>query len=261
MTTKIACAALAAVLMTAWSPSEATPSVTSDVRVDWTSLRVVTIADDGGAAPSLTWSNLSSQLTAYAPYSSVMVGDWTSQLDKTVGDARASAIASVNASEMHAYSIDTDSGGDTSGSIWATRDGEFSVIGSGTVQISVDYSFAATLHPPATAKTWESFAYAYVSLRAETRYDPRGGGNRRDEQAARIQLLAPPDVGMFQGSGTVTITVPVVSGDYFYFTAAASPTTNLYASAVPEPEAATLLLLGLLAFGTMRRNLRECKSV
>ncbi|WP_457419615.1 hypothetical protein [Roseateles sp. P5_E7] len=248
--------ALATVLMTGWSPAQAAPSITSDVKVNWASLTVIPIADDGGVAPSLTWFNFSSQLTAYSPYSSVTIGDWTSRLDKSVGDARASATASVSASEMHAYSIDTDSGGDTSGSIWALREGEFSVIGSGTVQISVDYSWAAALHPTDDARMWDSFAYAYVSLRAETRYDPRGGGNRSDQQQASVQLLAPPQIGEFQGFGTVTINVPVLNGDYLYFTASASPTTNLYASAVPNPPAIWLMAGGLLALMIKRSKVR-----
>ncbi|MEO6281472.1 hypothetical protein [Roseateles sp.] len=244
--------ALTTALMTGWAPVQAAPSITSDVRVDWASLKVLPIADDGGVAPSLTWFNRTSQLTAYNPNSSVTVGDWTSQLEKSVGDSRASATASMGASEMHAYSIDTDSGGNTSGSIWALREGEFSVIGSGSVQLSVDYSWAAALHPTADARTWDSFAYAYVALRAETRYDPRSGGNRSDEQQANIQLLAPPQIGEFKGSGTLTINVPVVSGDYFYFTASASPTTNLYVSAVPNPPSIWLMPVGLLALMIMR---------
>jgi hypothetical protein len=224
--------------------SAATPGLTSDVSVDWSSLTVTPLGDNGGAAPVLSWDHPTSTVNAYTS-AALSVGDWTTPLTTSIGGPAASAEADLDASVMHTYAQDTDAAGDTSGSIWALREGEFSVAGTGSVLITVNYSWHATLYPPANANFWDSFAYGFVSLRAETHNDPRSGNNRGDYQEANLQLLAPPDIGPFQYSGSVAIAVPVIDGDYLYFTANASSTTNLYTSAVPMPPTLWLFAGGL----------------
>lgn len=233
-----------ALLLAAAGSATAAPSMQSDMVVDWTSFTVTPVSDGGGSPPVLSWHDLSSTVDGYRD-GAVSVGDWSTPLSATVGAGASSARSDLDATLLHGSAQDADAAGNTSGSIWTLREGQFTVAGSGSVLISVNYSWHAFASPPANANTWDSFASAGASLDAQTHYDPRCGCNRGDSDTVSIQLLAPPTTGSFQGTGTLTLDVPVLAGDTFYFTSTAYAGANLYTSVVPWPPSLWLFACGL----------------
>jgi hypothetical protein len=250
MNTTIRCTA-AAVLLGAAAAAQATPSMQADITMDWTSFTVSPLAGDDGITPTLSWYGQTSTVHAYDPQA-VSVADWTTPLTATATGVGSSALATVDATRLYGTAQDTDPGS-SGASLWSLRQGQFTVAGSGTVQMSVNYSWHIDSAPPANAPLWSSFAYALASLEAWTRYDPRHFENRGDRDDLDIQVFA-PDAGQFSGTGTLFLEMPVLDGDLFYFTAATSPVANLGASLVPWPPSAATFLCGLGAILIARRR-------
>ena len=235
--------AIAAILLQCALPAAAAPLMQSDMEFDWSTFAVTT-SSSTGPAPTLTWVSRSSTIDGFAT-GAESTADWTSPLSTHIGDASSFADSSLDAGMLRASAQDSDLAANSSGSIWTLRQGMFSVVGSGNVEMSVNYTWHALGQPAPGSVVDQSFSYAYASLEAWSTGDPRFGGQRGGQQTFFPQVLSPPDVGSFGGSGKLVLDFTVLDGDQFAFTGAVSATDNLVSSPVPLPPSRWLFSCGL----------------
>ena len=240
---RLATTTATAVLLGAAVPAAAAPLVMqSDMEIDWSSFTVTT-ASDSGPAPVFSWSNLSSTANGFTA-AGVSAPDWTSPVSAHVGTASSYADSSLDATTLRASAFDSDGAGNSSGSINSLRQGTFSVIGNGTAEMTVNYSWHSYVNANPRAPVYSSFSYAYAALEAMSTCDPRYCGQRGGQIDIFPQLNSPPQFGSFSGSGKLVLDFNVLDGDQFAFSAWASATDNLV-SPVPMPPSFWLSCFGL----------------
>ncbi|QSA98936.1 hypothetical protein [Methylococcus sp. EFPC2] len=215
----------------------------AELNIDWSSFVVTPVPDGQITTPRITWENLYSAVNAYTSQE-VYMANWTSPIAAHTGNTGIISESTANVTTLYAYAKDI-SQEDTAAGHWVSRGGEFSVEGTGNIELSVNYMWEATLLSNVSGAKDQSFVDIYSNFQAETRYERRE--NRAAHDGINIQLLAmfPSDIGVHQGGGTLKITVPVIDGDKFYFNLLGGTTANTL-KPIPLPGSGVLLIFGLL---------------
>ena len=215
--------------------------------LDWSSLVISSYALGPGVAPSISWSTVSTIISAdtLSPNANQAASsfDWSSALVATAGNAATSAGASASSSNLSVLAGDTDYAPASIADSIAFRSGSFVVNGTGLVVFTINYATSALLQPGSLTP---NYAYAYAGLSATK-------GTTVSTASDVIDLTAVNTNGnTISHTGGLSLALLVQNGDLYSFTAATKAKTAV--SAVPVPSAVWLFGTAMISFLGIKRR-------
>lgn len=204
----------------------------------------------GSAAPSVVWSNQGTKYDLYSFLNNAAHGrtnDWTSLINGTSGDAIIYSKITDSATSLLGNAYDANLANPAAGaSVSTLLSGNFTVIGSGTLDFTINYSVTSDLAPTATGGS----ALAYVFLNAQQ----VPAGNTYPLYTVQDQAYldnAGANLGHLANSGMLDLKLSVSDGQIYSFQAENFASVG---AAVPLPAAVWFFLSGMLGYLSLIRH-------